>query len=40
MSVLVVGAGFTASVLVKSLRAAAPELTLTVWEKSRGAGEN
>jgi len=38
MSVLVVGAGFTASVLVKTLRASSPELTLTVWEKSRGAG--
>jgi len=38
MSVLIVGAGFTGSVLCKVLRATAPELTLTVWEKSRGAG--
>jgi len=38
MSVLIVGAGFTGSVLCKTLRATAPELTLTVWEKSRGAG--
>lgn len=38
MSVLVVGAGFTGSILCRVLRATAPELTLTVWEKSRGAG--
>ena len=38
MSVLIVGAGFTGSVLSKTLRVTAPELTLTVWEKSRGAG--
>ena len=38
MSILIVGAGFTGSVLCKALRVTAPELTLTVWEKSRGAG--
>lgn len=38
MSILIVGAGFTGSVLSKALRVTAPELTLTVWEKSRGAG--
>lgn len=38
MSILIVGAGFTGSVLCKTLRATAPQLTLTVWEKSRGAG--
>ena len=38
MSLLVVGAGFTGSVLCKILRTTAPQLTLNVWEKSRGIG--
>ena len=38
MSLLVVGAGFTGSILCKILRTTAPQLTLNVWEKSRGIG--
>ena len=37
MSILVVGAGFTGSVLCRRLRSI-PGLTVTVWEKSRGCG--